>query len=280
MAKVVIVHGIGKQFMGEETILRDWLPALRDGLNRAGHRGLNDADVTCAFYGDLFRPAGKAIGIPPLDYRDISEAWDKEFIELLVNETFRVEPGLDFTAGESKARIPGFIQAALLALSRSSFFSGIAEHVLIYDLKQVCRFFHDSLIRAAARQRVAAAIDEDTRVIVAHSLGTVVAYEAMCADTNCPVKVFVTLGSPLGIPNLIFHQLDPKPGSPYGIWPGNIQEWVNIADKGDIVALAKELKPCFGPRLEDKLVYNGAHAHDATHYLTARETGHAIARGI
>jgi len=50
MAKVVIVHGVGKQFMGEETILRDWLPALRDGLTRAGHKKLNDADVKCTHY--------------------------------------------------------------------------------------------------------------------------------------------------------------------------------------------------------------------------------------
>jgi hypothetical protein len=165
-------------------------------------------------------------------------------------------------------------------LCRSRFFSGVAEKALIYDLKQVGRFLHDPVIRAAARQRVAAAIDKDTGVIVAHSLGTVVAYEALCADTGCPARVFVTLGSSLGIPQLIFHKLDPQPGQTYGAWPGNIREWVNIADNGDIVALAKELKPLFGPRLEDKLVYNGAHAHDASRYLTARETGHAIARGI
>jgi hypothetical protein len=280
MAKIVIVHGVGKQFMGEETILRDWLPAMRDGLTRAGHKGLDDPDVKCAFYGDLFRPEGKAIGTPPWDYRDITEEWEKEFLELLVNETFRVEPELNFSAGEVKARTPGIIQAALLALCRSRFFSGIAENALIFDLKQVCRFFHEPGIRAEARQRVAAAIDENTRVIVAHSLGTVVAYEAMCADPHCPVNVFVTLGSPLGIPHLIFHQLDPKPGVPFGAWPGKIQEWVNIADKGDIVAMAKELKHSFGPRVEDQLVYNGAHAHDARNYLTAEETGYAIARGI
>jgi hypothetical protein len=56
--------------------------------------------------------------------------------------------------------------------------------------------------------------------------------------------------------------------------------WTNIADKGDVVALVKELRPLFGGDLQDQLVHNGSRAHDVSPYLTAAETGLAIIRGL
>jgi hypothetical protein len=64
------------------------------------------------------------------------------------------------------------------------------------------------------------------------------------------------------------------------VWPDGIEGWTNVADRGDVVALAKRLQPLFGDPLQDLLIYNGASAHDLTPYLTARETGHAIASGL
>jgi pimeloyl-ACP methyl ester carboxylesterase len=122
----------------------------------------------------------------------------------------------------------------------------------------------------------------DTCVIVAHSLGSVVAYEALCAHPEWPVSIFVTVGSPLGIRNLIFEKLDPaqQSGTGAGVWPAGIKRWVNIADTGDVVALIKELGSRFGPLVADHLVNNGAAAHDATRYLTTRELGDAVSAGL
>lgn len=55
-------------------------------------------------------------------------------------------------------------------------------------------------------------VDADTRVVVGHSLGLVVAYEALCAHPQWPVQALVTLGSPLGRRNLIFDKLVPPHG--------------------------------------------------------------------
>jgi hypothetical protein len=46
------------------------------------------------------------------------------------------------------------------------------------------------------------------------------------------------------------------------------------------VALVKRLSPLFGERVSDWLVYNSVKAHDAKPYLTAEETGRAIASGL
>ena len=55
---------------------------------------------------------------------------------------------------------------------------------------------------------------------------------------------------------------------------------MNVADAGDVVALVKDLRPLFGGRVACYLVHNGSHAHDVRPYLTAAETGAAIAAGL
>jgi pimeloyl-ACP methyl ester carboxylesterase len=129
-------------------------------------------------------------------------------------------------------------------------------------------------------------IGEDTRVVVAHSLGSVVAYEALCARPGHGVRALVTIGSPLGIPNVILHRLEPAPlvelgGAVRAVWPGGPDlMWTNITDDGDVVALAKDLRPAFGESIRSVRVHNGSHAHDATAYLTDALCGRAIAAGL
>ncbi len=277
MAKIIGVHGIGHQFKGEHTTASEWLPALNDGLARAGHLPLGDKDFECAFYGDLFRPAGKGAMDPLYDASDVADPWEQSLLELWWREAACVDEAVRGPDAGTKTNVSAIVQRALDALSRSRFFAGLAERALIFDLKQVHRYFRESDVRREARSRVQRAIGPDTRVVIGHSLGSVVAYEALCADPKIATRLLVTLGSPLGIRNLIFHSLDPSPGNDIGRWPTGIERWVNIADRDDVVALVKDLHCCFGPRVEDHLVDNGAKAHDVTRYLTTRELGVAVA---
>ena len=278
MPRIVAVHGIAQEYKGSHTLADGWLPALRDGLDRAGASLTDDGDFVCAFYGDLFRPAGKA-GAAVHTAQAVTEDWETEMLALWWAEaaaTDRVaRPG-----ETGKARTPRFVQAALAALSSSKFFAGLGERALIGALKQVRGYLSDEAVRRAARARVEAEVQEDTRVVIGHSLGSVVAYEVLCAHPEWRLDTFVTLGSPLAIANLIFHRLDPAPDGELGVWPGTVERWVNVADGGDVVALEKQLARRFGPKVEDHLIHNGATAHDVTRYLTAGETGTAIARGL
>jgi pimeloyl-ACP methyl ester carboxylesterase len=72
------------------------------------------------------------------------------------------------------------------------------ERELLGALRQGRRYITEPAIRADVQERVAAEIGPDTRMLVGHSLGSVVAYEAMCAHPGWPVRALVTLGSPLG----------------------------------------------------------------------------------
>jgi pimeloyl-ACP methyl ester carboxylesterase len=126
-------------------------------------------------------------------------------------------------------------------------------------------------------------------VLVAHSLGSVVAFEALHEFGDranwANVRTLVTLGSPLGIPNLIFEALDPAPTDGQGLWPPGIDAWTNVSDDGDVVALAKKLGPLFdaggpGEGIRDVAIDNGARVHDVMPYLTSADTGRAIADGL
>ena len=288
MARVVCVHGVGQQREAAETLHVMWAPALCGGVGLAGGR-LAEAEVRCAFYGDLFRPPGRqlAAGDPLIRAEDLDQ-FERELLggwwgEAACTDAAVVAPDARTLAG----RAPRSVQGALRALSGSRFFAALGERALLGDLRQVRDYFQEPGIRQQARQRVNEAVGEDTRVLVGHSLGSVVAYEAMAANPGWPVRMLVTLGSPLGIPNLILDRLEPEPlpaadarPGPRGRWPGKGREWVNVADQGDVVALVKDLRLAFGPGVDCWVVDNGATAHDARPYLTAMETGRAIWKGV
>lgn len=280
MSKIVGVHGIGHQFSGAHTLRNEWLPALQDGLERAGCKLESPDDFACAFYGDLFRPAGKAAMLPAYDESDVTDPWEQDLLAEWWREAARIDPRVRAPGANTKAYAPDVVQKALRALSQSPFFADIAESVLIFDLKQVRRYLNEPDVRHAARECVKQAISPQTRVVVAHSLGSVIAYEALCAHPASQVDVFVTLGSPLGIRNLIFDKLDPGPQAGLGMWPPGVKHWVNIADSGDVVALVKDLGAGFGPNVVNRSVANNALAHDAKRYLTSRELGEAVALGL
>jgi hypothetical protein len=282
MAKIVGVHGISQEFRGSHIIHADWLPALKDGLERVGARLESDNEFGCAFYGDLFRGRIKSIaGIPNYDVSDIDSEWERDLLLQWWQTLVQVEENVKETNHVSREKgTPIIVQKALNALSGSQFFGSVAEKIVISYLKQVGGYLHDQDMRTKIRERVVQAVDQDTRVLVGHSLGSVVCYETLCQHPEWNVKVFVTLGSPLGIKRLIFDRLEPSPQDNLGYWPGSIEKWINIADQGDVVALEKQLNPLFNGLVEDKLVNNGVAAHDARNYLTAAETGAAIKSGL
>jgi hypothetical protein len=280
MTRVVLVHGIAQQYRGAESLHAALAPALRDGVLLAGGQ-LAAADVSVAFYGDLFRPPGsRTSALPDYDASDVDDPVEFALLDAWWREAARVDPAVAGQQSPARGRTPTWVQRALYALSGSAYFAGLGERALIGALKQVRAYLTDDGTRARVQERVRAVISSQTSVVVGHSLGSVAGYEMLCATPGLPVTAFVTLGSPLGIPNLIFDRLRPTPVDGKGVWPGAVREWTNVADEGDIVALTKALAPRFTGPVVDVLVHNGAKAHDVRPYLTARETGHALLAGL
>ena len=282
VARVVCVHGVGQQRESAESVLASWAPALCGGVGLAGGR-LPQNEVGCAFYGDLFRPRGRHLGAgdQPIRAEDL-DRFEADLLAQWWGEAAQTDAGVIAPDARTLGSpVPLAVQGALRALSGSRFFAGLGERALLGDLRQVTDYFADRGVRQRARERVGAAVGPQTRVVIGHSLGSVVAYEALCANPGWPVRMLITIGSPLGIPNLIFDRLDPAPlpdgdAGPRGRWPGAGRRWVNVADERDVVALVKDLRQAFGAGVDCWVVDNGATAHDARPYLTAVQTGQAV----
>src|SRR5262249_36140816 len=136
MAKIVLVHGAFNELWGPNELKVRWLPALRDGL---WHHGIEvgDRDVAVCFYGDLFRR------------RPGTEAEER-----LEQSRAGIADALESAVGED----------ALQALQQAA---GQAVFDRTVDIVTVMAT--DPNLRTELRARIEAVVDDDTRVLVAHS---------------------------------------------------------------------------------------------------------------
>jgi len=92
--------------------------------------------------------------------------------------------------------------------------------------------------RHIARKAVADALQRwRPRIVLAHSLGSVVAYEALWTQLDIDIDLLITMGSPLGMPAIVYDRLVPAAFAQSR--PPNVRRWVNVADKGDLIAIPK-----------------------------------------
>lgn len=298
MAAIVLVHGIGQQDKDPLALEQTMVTDLATGLRAAGYADLAESPpAELAYYADLFQRAG-AQGSPDQDGTpEQQELFERLLIDLLRNAADRGPDPADRRQAErvlhqvdgalTGAQGPrALIRPLLNAVSRLSTFGrlgfSVAERRSRMALWQVTQYFTEEPIRAAVRARVAERIGPDTQVVIAHSLGTVVAYEVLHQLAR-PLPLLITLGSPLGLRTVIYDRLHPQPP----VVPPGLARWVNILDRDDLIAAEPDLSQLFpgaagvlGPHV---LVDNGREPHAAGEYLrkpeTARPVGEALRLG-
>ncbi|MEV6473346.1 hypothetical protein [Streptomyces sp. NPDC051657] len=223
------MHGVGQEYLGRRTLQAPVAASLADGVETAANAGDVPADtvpavedVDVAFYGDAFRtPGAKAGPSGSLSVDDVTDPYEQELLLAWADAAARGQAPRTGT----KAPTPQVVQRAMNTLLRSPFLPGpVAERFLLGVLRQVRRYFGEDAVRARAIEAVTVRVGPDTAVLVGHSLGSVVAYEALCAHPEWPVRTLVTLGSPLGMPTLVHDRLRPAPPSPAAataasVWP-------------------------------------------------------------
>jgi hypothetical protein len=178
------------------------------------------------------------------------------------------------------------LRSATAALAHIRWFApfgmALAERFVNRALAQVTSYLTDDQVRSYALDQVARLIDPDTLVLVGHSLGSVVAYEA-AHQLAQPLPLLVTLGSPLGLRTIVYERLRPHPPG----FPQQVRQWVNVADRDDLVAAAPDLTPLFSAhqpataRFEGGwTVDTGAEPHTATFYLNKAQVGRPIGEAL
>lgn len=285
MASILVIPGIGQEMEGPSSLRAKLFPALQDGLSRAG-KGIGPDDACFASYGEIFRPSSEFLApMPYYDASDIEPGYEEDLLLAIWGCAAGRDEAVVAPDEEVLSRSPSGARRALAALSRSRFLTGIAERAFIGGLKQVRLYFCDAEIRMRIQERVASAMTDDTRVVIGHSLGSVVAYEVLFSHPRPCVGALITLGSPLGLRNLVFDRLRPPPvtdsgaDKAKGVWPP-VRMWGNVADDGDMVAAVEDLRPLFGDGIRQLRVHNGANAHDMRPYLEDSLTGQLISAGL
>jgi hypothetical protein len=305
MAHVVFVHGIAHEQYSADLLEAEWTPALAGGVRNAGLTGVADrlwragpvaggVEARMAFYGRLFLRSGQqGSGGAELtaEQAELAEPLAREWLRRAADRAPResdreearrelrhLEPSpMDEAQGFRRAA-----RSAIKSLARLRWFGVggmyLAERFLWRALGQVTRYLTDDQVREAAQAAVLALCGPETRVLVGHSLGSVVAYEA-AHRLNRPLPLLVTLGSPLGLQTVVYQRLRPQPPS----FPPPVRRWVNVADRNDVVAAEPDLRALFGDRMPEGAAFeaavtvdNGPEPHRGLFYLGKGEVGRPV----
>lgn len=221
---VLFVPGRTSADLDTGMLRREWKSALNASLTDNGHRAIADADTRLAWYADVLDPMAE--GCPRA------------------------------SAGDEGLDAVGLLLAAIVGSIPKG--EGREAKSFVNDVMYVL----DESRRCAARRRVGAEIERAVGtgrpvVIVAYSLGSVVTYQYLrtrVPRSNDPPIDLVTLGSPLGMPELrllLGIEMDSLTR------PLSLRSWRNIHDPADPVA---------GP------VASSDSSHGVMDVVTSRET--------
>ena len=281
MTTIVAIHGVWNHRRGmapsvaAQSLASDWSRALGEGPFGALPEG---TAVTAAYYAHRLRRPGSQAG----------EEEDPDRLSPLARTL--VGQWLD----EVEAR-PGTPQGALTRQVRQDlarFATRWGPNRLMFEraiaalFGEVARYLDpDTPNRVLARTEVANAIAAANRdgatVVLAHSLGSVVTYETLHAYPQLVVDHLITVGSPLALPQAVFHRLSPAP-TPRGARPPNTRRWTNIADKGDVIAVpARGVRDNFdGVDHDSETAIHIMDFHLAANYLSTQAVADALSHTI
>ncbi|MFE0256919.1 alpha/beta fold hydrolase [Streptomyces sp. NPDC059010] len=317
-AQLVFVHGIGGvRDSADES--RTWLTALADGARDAGHAdavsGLTQgwlAETRFVNYSDLFAPIGTQGAGETGECGDVEQiaflgALVRELTDELLSQAqeqgdahaLRVIadalPQFPNDTGELQGtgeplRVLARILTTLLQLPglrrASQWASGWP---LLGQLAQVGQYLdrrahgrRDGNLDALIRQRVLDSVDpERPLVVVAHSLGSVVAYEALHHLAQ-PTRLFITLGAPLATAAVVLNRVIPRPART----PHSVERWLNFWDRDDIVVCRPRIKDWMLPNsagvvpVTRRVDSDGIWVHTSTKYLRQPAVAGPIAEAL
>lgn len=277
MSRIVVVHGVRNYQRGlspraaRDTLAKAWENRLALGYKDACLEHLTPPQITTAYYAHHLNDA-EAQGVgDDLDRLTIEE--QQAVLAWLHAVGLPSQPA----EGQSWGGLP-LRQSLDLVARRRGIAAQTLARIAVALLPEVYRYLSSPARRAAARQEVIHAVEESgADIVVAHSLGSVVAYEALHDHPELGVSTFLTLGSPLGLPSAVFDALDPAPVRGHGQRPPSVTHWTNIADAGDLVALPRRLGNRFPVTIHQELHMATVDFHTLGMYLASGLTAAALA---
>ncbi len=267
---VVYIHGIGKQAL-HDPLKREWDLAL---FGRE-----MGAQTRMARWSDLNHPDPAADIRTRFETRaavarpddDLRGAVPKQAQREALRFASRIYEELGAGAPTGGARGPGARALPLPRFLRKP----ITRGFLSLFVRDAAAYFYDARKRRQAQQRLITVLDIEPKpaLLIAHSLGSVIAYETLRnrAAAGSERLDLITIGSPLGI-----REIQDQLGDNELPVPDGIRRWDNFADPLDPVALDKGFSNDFSPDgfVRDEVIVNtrttrifGFNPHSAAGYL-------------
>lgn len=281
---VVFVHGIGNKPeasilkcqwdtalfgspMGDRTRMSYWVNRERYPVPEAGSCAGGDT------LGEGDGPGLRALGLDAEEIAPITRDQQKSLDALEKRLEARLAKG---GAGPGAKALP-------LPEGLRRWTTKLLTKIFLKDVR-------DFLYVPAERARMEASVTErlgavgGPYIVIGHSQGSMVAFEVLrkLKKADCDVKLFVTIGSPLGLQEV---QDELKKGGRLAV-PECVDRWLNVAERLDPVALDPELandfaKNAAGVAVEDVtgLQINPdwkSNPHSGTGYLRIAEVREAV----
>jgi hypothetical protein len=266
MARVVLIHGLGQQASTAQLQVSAWLPSMVKGVLLSGHAAAGQiaaelaisadapatSSVAMAFYADLFLGSAVQGAEGRVDAETVAAA-DSLAVALLRTAAECGEPRLRTEAavllgqgdpvGDGQQAAGAIARGVMARLDANRWLTarifGLAQRAQ-RDLLQVARYLTDDDLRSEIQTRAENLISEDTSLVIAHSLGSIVGWET-CQRGKRLLPMLITIGSPLGLDTVVYPRLRPAPPT----FPPVVQRWVNVAHPDDIIAVEPRLADLF-----------------------------------
>ena len=287
MRELILIHGRSQQNKVAAELKKVWVAALHKGMTNAGLQlRIDDQQMHFPYYGDtliqMIKGSETVTSVSVKGGRDTVSDAEAQLLDQVVWELLAAK---GISKGQvSKEQTPkgaavtqkgplnwGLTLAGLRKLNDL----GFGTLALELCTRDVYRYVKDENITKRINQGVAGAFNDHEAVVVAHSLGTVVAYSmlsGMGGQKGWRIPTFITLGSPLAIRAV--NQLIPSIGM-----PSCVRAWCNGRDPKDTVALFP-LAPVHFPDLgiiaKNTIDNRSKNHHSVVGYLGDPDVAHWI----
>jgi hypothetical protein len=245
--KLILIHGRSQQQKNPEELRLHWKDCIAAAFLKAGFKWDVDPEVIFPFYGDDLDRLVRQVDAPLMTnilLRGDESVSDRDDLRTeILDEMIRTMgiPAADVSAmvtGDAAERDRAiergpqnwrFVLAMLRALDKTPLGGRVIDEVT----RDVWVYLTFAGIQAKIDAIIDKAISNERCIVIAHSLGTIVAYNVLSKHfPRAPeIPLFLTVGSPLGI-RAISARLQKPLANPPGV-----TRWVNARDPRDVVAL-------------------------------------------
>jgi hypothetical protein len=269
-------HGIWQAWTDPQVLEREWNEAARRGMLIATECGASletASRIRVPHYGRLLL-AGSSSGWLSGASDELDVVNSEDFVELLEETLVELVTGLSPTEqAELEARgetlgFPGLPRRVnrLLAILEARWPKS-AEYI-IGMLREVSAYLGDQTCRDAVVELLAKEIPEGCQGYLGHSLGSVVAVDAVLRGRLQPPALLITAGSPLAWGSVRRRiRIEDEWGSGEAAPMLKIR-WLNVYDPHDPVCAGRGIPPMPGAEVENLEVLNPVlEAHKAVNYI-------------